>query len=376
MNNRQRVNAILHYQPYDRMPVASFGYWEETLDKWAAEGHIRREDAEEYRQKGDGSPADQRIMAKLGFDINWGGAQGGCTGLFPAFESEVLEQCADGSKVIRDSNGLIVRVNDDIVSIPAVIGTSLKDREAWETLYLPRLQFCEARIDDAHFQRLRQEDAVREQPLGLYLGSLYGFIRDMLGVENLAYLAVDDEDLYVEIIDTVAELSYRLAERILSYGIGFDYAHFWEDICFKNGPLVNPAVFDACVGKHYRRITDLVRAHGIDIISLDCDGCIDLLTPIWLKNGVNTMFPIEVGTWNASIQKWREQYGRDLRGVGGMDKRVFAHDRAAVDAEVQRLKRLVALGGYIPCPDHRIAPDAKFELVQYYCDQFRKVMQE
>ena len=376
MNNRQRVNAILHYQPYDRMPVASFGYWEETLDKWAAEGHIRREDAEEYRQKGDGSPADQRIMAKLGFDINWGGAQGGCTGLFPAFESEVLEQCADGSKVIRDSNGLIVRVNDDIVSIPAVIGTSLKDREAWETLYLPRLQYCEARIDDARFQRLRQEDAAREQPLGLYLGSLYGFIRDMLGVENLAYLAVDDEDLYVEIIDTVAELSYRLAERILSYGIGFDYAHFWEDICFKNGPLVNPAVFDACVGKHYRRITDLVRAHGIDIISLDCDGCIDLLAPIWLKNGVNTMFPIEVGTWNASIQKWREQYGRDLRGVGGMDKRVFAHDRAAVDAEVQRLKRLVALGGYIPCPDHRIAPDAKFELVQYYCDQFRKVMQE
>ena len=376
MNNRQRVNAILHYQPYDRMPVASFGYWEETLDKWAAEGHIRREDAEEYRQKGDGSPADQRIMAKLGFDINWGGAQGGCTGLFPAFESEILEQCADGSKVIRDSNGLIVRVNDDIVSIPAVIGTSLKDREAWETLYLPRLQYCEARIDDAHFQRLRQEDAVREQPLGLYLGSLYGFIRDMLGVENLAYLAVDDEDLYVEIIDTVAELSYRLAERILSYGIGFDYAHFWEDICFKNGPLVNPAVFDACVGKHYRRITDLVRAHGIDIISLDCDGCIDLLAPIWLKNGVNTMFPIEVGTWNASIQKWRDQYGRDLRGVGGMDKRVFAHDRAAVDAEVQRLKRLVVLGGYIPCPDHRIAPDAKFELVQYYCDQFRKVMQE
>lgn len=376
MNNRQRVNAILHYQPYDRMPVASFGYWEETLDKWAAEGHICREDAEEYRQKGDGSPADQRIMAKLGFDINWGGAQGGCTGLFPPFETEVLERCADGSKIIRDSNGLIVRVNDDIISIPAVIGTSLKDREAWETLYLPRLQYCEARIDDAHFKRLQQEDAAREQPLGLYLGSLYGFIRDMLGVENLAYLAVDDEDLYVEIIDTVAELSYRLAERILSYGIGFDYAHFWEDICFKNGPLVNPTIFDACVGKHYRRITDLVRAHGIDIISLDCDGCIDLLAPIWLKNGVNTMFPIEVGTWNASIQKWREQYGRDLRGVGGMDKRVFAHDRAAVDAEVQRLKRLVALGGYIPCPDHRIAPDAKFELVQYYCDQFRKVMQE
>ena len=178
----------------------------------------------------------------------------------------------------------------------------------------------------------------------------------------------------MEIIDTVGNLCYRLAERILEYGIRFEYAHFWEDICFKNGPLVRPEVFDELVGRHYRRLTELVNRHGIDIVSVDCDGCIDLLVPVWLKNGVNTMFPIEVGTWNASIRKWRELYGPTLRGVGGMDKRVFAHDRDAVDAEIERLKSLVALGGYIPCPDHRIAPDAKFELVQYYCRRFREVI--
>ena len=358
MTNRERVNAILHYQPYDRIPVVSFGYWAETLDKWANEGYITREEAEGYCRTGDGGEADTRIMKKLGFDFNWNSCPGGRTGLYPAFEQEVLEECADGSKIIRDTHGLIVRVNDSIVSIPSEIGTSLKDREAWESLYLPKLQFSEDRVDDAYMKRLAREDANRDLPMGLHLGSLYGCIRDMLGVEELSYLAVDDEELYVEIIDTVADLSYRVAEKMLTYGIKFEYAHFWEE----------------CVGKHYRRLTELVNAHGIDIVSVDCDGCIDLLVPIWLKNGVNTMFPIEVGTWNASIRKWREQYGRDLRGVGGMDKRVFAHDRAAVDAEVRRLKSLVELGGYIPCPDHRIAPDAKFELVQYYCDQFRKVI--
>jgi hypothetical protein len=55
-----------------------------------------------------------------------------------------------------------------------------------------------------------------------------------------------------------------------------------------------------------------------------------------------------------------------------MDKKVFAYDFAAIDAEVERLKALVDLGGYIPCPDHRIAPDAKWENVQYYCEQMRK----
>jgi uroporphyrinogen decarboxylase len=59
--------------------------------------------------------------------------------------------------------------------------------------------------------------------------------------------------------------------------------------------------------------------------------------------------------------------------VGGGNKTVFAFDRGAIDAEIERLKPLVELGGYIPCPDHRIAPDAKWDNVRYYCDMMSKV---
>ena len=105
---------------------------------------------------------------------------------------------------------------------------------------------------------------------------------------------------------------------------------------------------------------------------MDCDGLIDLLLPTWLDNGVNTMFPIEVGTWNAEITPWRHKYGRELRGIGGMNKVVFAYDRSAIDAEIERLKPIVDLGGYIPCPDHRIAPDAIWDNVRYYCERMKK----
>jgi len=145
-----------------------------------------------------------------------------------------------------------------------------------------------------------------------------------------------------------------------------------EDVCLQNGPLIFPEFFNQKDGPDYRRLSQLVNSYGMDIISVDCDGWIDRLIPTWLDNGVNTMFPIEVGTWNASIQPWRQQYGRQIRGVGGMNKVVFAHDYAAIDAEVERLKPLVELGGYIPCPDHRIAPDAKWENVQYYCQAMRR----
>lgn len=372
MTNRERVHAILHYKDYDRMPVVAFGYWAETVEKWCNEGYITREECDGYNTRGDNSDADFSIMKKLGFDFNWNAVFGGRNFMYPPFEEEVIETKPDGSIIKRDSMGLKVLVKPGVVSIPAEIGTSMTGREAWEEHYKYRFQYSDDRVNMDAVKAAIAENETRDLPLALHCGSLYGNIRNMMGVEPLAYLFADDDELYEEIIDTVGELVYKVAEKIATSGIKFDYAHFWEDICFNSGPLVNPEVFSDYVGPHYRKITDMLRKNGIDRVSVDCDGKIDKLVPVWLENGVNTMFPIEVGTWNASIQPWREKYGRDLFGVGGMDKRVFAHDRAAVDAEIQRLKKLVDLGGYIPCPDHRIAPDAKFELVQYYCEQFRE----
>ena len=372
MNYRENVNAILHYQPFEKMPIVSFGYWGETVQKWADEGHITREEADGYCRYGDNSEADRSIMKRLGFDFNWNSCYGGNVGLYPAFERKVLEQKADGGQVIRDEQGLIVLVKPGVVSIPAEIGTTLTDRDVWEKEYLPRLQWEAERIDTSLFESLK-DDSQRQLPVGLHCGSLMGYMRNLLGVEELSYLYVDDPELYEEIANTLAGLCYQSVKAILETGAKFDYAHFWEDICYKNGPLVSPDGFRQMIRPHYRKITNLLKEHGVDIVSVDCDGWIDTLLPIWLENGVNTMFPIEVGTWNASIAPWREKYGKERRGVGGMNKTVFARDYQAVDQEVERLRPLMELGGYIPCPDHRIAPDAKFENVQYYCEKMKSL---
>ena len=368
MNNRERVHAIMNYEDYDRMPVVHFGMWDETLEKWVGEGHISSEEAEGYR---GGNPPPE-AMKRLGFDFGWGGGFGANTSLNPCFEVEVVEELPDGSKKIRDASGVIILQTPDTTSIPAEFDHLLKDRASWEEYFLPRLQFSEDRINFERLKELKQEQDTRQEPLGLTCGSVIGIIRNWLGVTGVSYLWADDPELYDEIIDTSANLACKCLETILQTGIKFDYGNFWEDICFKNGPLVIPSVFDEKCGPHYKRITGLLKKHGINIVSLDCDGMIDALIPTWLNNGVNTMFPIEVGTWNANIAPWREQYGKDLRGVGGMNKNVFAKDFAAVDAEIERLKPLVELGGFIPCPDHRIPPGAKWDNVRYYCDRMRE----
>ncbi len=96
MNNRQRLNAILHYQNYDRMPVVHFGYWPETLEKWCREGHLR---PEEITQVSDSSPQERVISTRLGFDFNYYTTfqdRSGFSSLFPAFEPKVIEEMEIG----------------------------------------------------------------------------------------------------------------------------------------------------------------------------------------------------------------------------------------------------------------------------------------
>ena len=382
MTHRERCLAVLKYQPYDHFPIVHFGFWGETLEKWVAEGHLTLEEA---RGWGDGNPTDAAISEKLGFDFNYYACFHPGTGMSPGFESKVVETFPDGSQHVLNGNGVIILAVPGAQGIPSEIRHLFKGRQEWDELYQHRFQFNTERVtkswvrindtmvpfDEGGLDFLRQDN--RDYYYGLHCGSLYGHIRDFIGVENSCYLYADDEALFDEIIDTVGELCYQCVKTTLATGAKFDFAHFWEDICFKNGPLISPAVFAEKVGPHYRRITELVKSYGIEIVSLDCDGKIDALLPIWLENGVNTMFPIEVGTWNASIAPWRAEYGRELRGVGGMNKVVFAYDRAAIDAEVERLRPLIDLGGFIPCPDHRLPPDAEWDNVRYYCDRLREV---
>jgi len=396
VNHRERAMAVLNYESYDHLPIVHFGFWNETLDLWAEQGHVSPELA---RGWSDGNWADQEISKLLGFDFNWYHIFGASTELRPRIESKVIAEFEDGTQHVLDGNGAIIVQKPGVTSIPQEIDHLLKGREPWEEIYKPRLQWSPDRLTDHLKYALKfarshgwlppaadNSDAVTPEetqqladlfdaqglPIGVHCGSLFGKIRDYVGLVGLSYLTVDDPMLLEEMIETVAELCYQAAKSTLEAGFVLDFGHFWEDICYRAGPLVNPRFFKAKVGPGYRRITDLLHSHGIHIVSLDCDGKIDALIPTWLENGVNTMFPIEVGTWHASIKPWREKYGRELRGIGGMDKKVFAYDRAAIDEEVERLKELVDLGGYIPCPDHRIPPDAKWENVQYYCERMRQ----
>ena len=304
MTTRERCMNILHYKDIDRMPAVHFGYWRELLAEWADQGHITHEMAKAAVR--DNSPEQRELDKIIGWDCNWYNTVGTNNGLSPRFKREVLETLPDGSQRVLTANGVIERIKPGIVSIPSEDDYLLKDREAFETLFKPKMEFSPERVNVEFFKKFN-ETRETEYPIGLHVGSVMGHIRDMTTVMGMSYLIYDeDEELFADIVDTYAEMQYNCVEAVL-------------------------------------------------------------------ETGVNVLFPIEIGTWGDQFEPARKKYGKEILGVGGMDKTAFRKDKSAVDAEIERMKRLFDMGGFIPCPDHRLMPGSKIELVQYYAEEIKKI---
>ena len=368
MSNRDRFLATMRYQPRDRSPLVDFGFWEETIPLWHQQG-LPKQVLFTY--------ASSNHVDYFGMDFGIdeiSRTTGVRMGLTPAFRTAVLEDYGD-HEIVQQGDGVRVLRRKFMGSIPQHQAHLLTDRASWEKHYKPRLDpSARGRLPKDWAKRVeRWRDPNRSELLVLPGGSLYGWIRNWMGVENVSYLLYDDPTLFDEMVTTVADCIIGTLERALQSGVQFDACGMWEDMAYRAGPLISPRHFKQYLVPHYRRITDLLHKYGVNIIWLDCDGDISLLVPHWLEAGVNCMFPLEVGTWGGDPLKYRQQYGKELLLMGGFDKHILQSSQAEIENEVKRLAPLVEEGGYISFCDHRVPPDVPLASYQFYLEKTREI---
>jgi uroporphyrinogen decarboxylase len=195
---------------------------------------------------------------------------------------------------------------------------------------------------------------------------MIGKIRDLLTFEGLAYATYDYPDMVEDMVETACQLAEDALDQLLPH-MDFDFAAGWEDICFKNGPIVSVPFFRDVVVPRYRRIGRRLKAHGIGLWYTDCDGDVRPLLPGFLESGINCLFPFEVNGCAHPAELFRD-YGKDLRIMGGVDKIQLGKGPKAIKAYLETLVPLVERGGYIPFCDHRCPPNVKPEDYLYYLD--------
>jgi uroporphyrinogen decarboxylase len=150
--------------------------------------------------------------------------------------------------------------------------------------------------------------------------------------------------------------------------------NLWEDMCYKNGPIISPKLFDTFMRPYYKELLGFLKQDlGIPIIGVDTDGDMHLLIPKFVEAGANLMWPFEVLS-GMDVLEVRRQWPREFAIWGGMDKRALVKDHAAISAEVMRVvPPMLSCGGYIPCIDHSVPPDVSFENWNYYLHLVREL---
>lgn len=351
MSDRERFNNQMHYRPIDRCFNREFGYWAENYEQWPGfiENGIKTEDE-----------------ANRFFNFDRMEVVTGNTWICPGFERKVLSETAT-TQTILDTNGLICEVPKDAHStIPHYLGSIIKTPEDWKKARQKHLNPDHpVRKPDVAALKKKHPDN-RDYPLGIYTGSMIGVVRDLLTVEGLSYAIYDYPEMVEDMIETACVLIENHLDAVLPH-MQFDYACGWEDICFKNGPLVSVEFFRKMVVPRYKRIGARLQKHGIDLWYTDCDGDVRPILKDFLACGINCLFPFEVLCCCHPGELLKE-YGNDLRIMGGFNKVEMARGPKAIDAYMKSLVPLVERGGCIPFCDHRCPPDVSWENYLYYLD--------
>ena len=363
MNGRARYEEVMSYGKPDRLPVWFFGYWDETIERW----------------RNEGLDNDSDIVTVTGMDDDWETGMWNTHGLvnyqpIPTPDGErayeIIEE-TEYSITTRDIFGGITQTSKKFSSLPHIIKSGEMNRETWRRF--KRLLDPDTPGRRApEWREKAHELEKRSHATAIFAGSLYGDMRNRLGLEGISYLCYDDPALYEEIIEHLTYFYMRLNGPILDE-CHFEFAYIFEDCCGSNGPFFSPQSYKLFYDKYYRQIVEFYHSKGVRQVMLDSDGKIDDLLPLWLDSGIDVIFPIEVGSWQADPVVLRKRFGRQLKMMGGVDKNLIHHGDAVLRAHLERLRSLADDGGFIPMPDHRIPPDCSLEDFIKYVKVFKEV---
>jgi hypothetical protein len=359
MTNRERFLRLMRGEPLDRAPFfPCFGPWPATLERWHDEGLPRDAD---WRQV-CGFDGDMRQMLPInGF-------------LCPQFPEQIIEETEE-YRVFTDRFGVRKRDRQDGGSMPEFLGYAVESRADWERLRDERLQpAMEGRLASS-WPDLCTGHADRTEPY--YAGDLpigfFGGPRELLGVERLCMWFYDEPALLEEIMDHLCDLWIAVYTVALAEA-PVDFFFIWEDMCFKNGPLVSPALFRKFLVPRYRRFTAALRDAGADIIMVDSDGDVRLLIDDWLAGGITCLFPWET-QMGLDITAVRRKYPA-LQMIGGVNKAALAHGREAIDAALEPIPFILRSGRFLPAVDHFVPPDVSWDNYRYFCEQLRRMIEQ
>lgn len=357
MNSKERFHRVMCFEKPDRFPFYEWlGFWRETINRWYSEG----------------LPWSIETKASdLGLGIDYFGHDPRTrividVSPIPYFVTKTLHE---NSRYIVRTNylGVTEKSLKTGTSMPTWIDFPVKTPEDFEKIK-ERLNPKDVRRYPKNWslQLIEQLNSVK-CPVYIHTRGFFDQLRSrFMGLERLLVSFYKNPGFIHEMLDFWVDFLIEVTREVVE-NVKLDFFSFGEDIAYRNGPFISPELFRRFILPCYLKVTRFLRDNGVKTIMVDSDGNPEKLIPLFLEGGVNCLWPLEVESGMDAV-KLREKYGRHLRLIGNIDKRVFVKGKTAIKKEVEAKVPLFNEGGYIPSVDHALPSNVPLSNYIYYVD--------
>ena len=358
---RRDAYAITPGAPFLKL---EFGYY--CLEEWKKQGmpdlHPKR--SEEGRKLFHYDEPGDFSLGQLG----WCEA-----GFCPDFPTKIIEDRGQ-TEIEQDFAGRHVLYFKGRRSgfMPKYVNHPVKDMKSWE-------QNVKWRLDPATPQRFaelqkRMAEAKAAAAQGLMivqnLVGGYMYLRSLIGPEELLYAFYDQPELIHDCMKTWMHLADAVIAKHQQH-VTIDEFFLAEDICYNHGLLIAPDMMKEFLLPYYQQVIANLRTRQIDktrhlYIQVDTDGDCRPSIPIY-RHGIamDVMSPFEVAS-GCDVVEIGRQYP-DLVMRGGIDKRILAKGRPAIDTMLNHIfPAMKGRGGYIPSCDHGVPAEVPYQDYLYF----------
>jgi uroporphyrinogen decarboxylase len=184
-------------------------------------------------------------------------------------------------------------------------------------------------VPDAFFQAYALDYALlrEELPPGMRAvggpgNGLFECVQDLVGYENLCFIAADDPGLYGELFARMGVVIRAIWERFLpEFGECYTVCRMGDDLGFRSATLLAPEDIRRLIIPQYRAIIELVHARGKPFLLHCCGNIFAVMDDLIDTAGIDAKHSNEDAI--APFSVWLERYGERIGNFGGVDTDVL-----------------------------------------------------
>jgi uroporphyrinogen decarboxylase len=160
--------------------------------------------------------------------------------------------------------------------------------------------------------------------LGGVGNGVFEISEDLVGYEQLAYMQVDDPELYADLYRKIGDVMVQIWSQFLErYANSFAICRIGDDLGYKTSTLISPQAIRTHIVPQYRRVIEKIHGAGRPFLWHSC-GCIFAVMEDMIAAGIDAKHSNEDVI--APFDVWIERYGDRIGLLGGVDVDILCRE--------------------------------------------------